>query len=57
VTTPRPRSLLRRAERWIVGVGMAVLVFVLERLVIRQIEKKERAREISPPTAVTVGEE
>jgi hypothetical protein len=57
VTTPRPRSLLRRAERWIVGVGMAVLVFVLERLVIRQIEKKERARKISPPTAVTVGEE
>jgi hypothetical protein len=57
VTAPRPRSLLRRAERWIVGVGMAVLVFVLERLVIRQIEKKERAREISSSTAMTVGEE
>jgi hypothetical protein len=56
VTTP-PRSLLRRAERWIVGVGMAALVFVLERLVIRQIEKKERATEASSPTAVTVGEE
>jgi hypothetical protein len=57
VTTPRPRSLLRRAERWIVGIGMAALVFVLERLVIRQIEKKERATEASSPAAVTVGEE
>jgi hypothetical protein len=36
---------------------MAMLVFVLERLVIRQIEKKERASEMSSSTAVTVGEE
>jgi hypothetical protein len=53
----RPRSIFRRAERWLVGVGMAVLVFVLERLVIRQIEKKERATEAAAATAVTVGEE
>lgn len=53
----RPRSIFRRAERWVVGVGMAALVFVLERLVIRQIEKKERATEASPAGAVTVGEE
>lgn len=52
----RPRSLLRRAERWFVGVGMAALVFVLERLVIRQVERKERAREGPSPDAVTVGE-
>jgi hypothetical protein len=57
VTTDRPRSVFRRAERWAVGVVMAVLVFVLERLVIRQIEKKERATEASAATAVTVGEE
>lgn len=57
MTTPRPRSFLRRAERWIVGIGMAALVFVLERLVIRQIEKKERETESTSPTAVTVGEE
>jgi hypothetical protein len=57
VTTPRSRSALRRAERWIVGVGMAALVFVLERLVIRQIQKKERVRLAPSPTAVTVGEE
>lgn len=52
----RPRSLLRRAERWFVGVGMTALVFVLERLVIRQVERKERARETPSPDAVTVGE-
>ena len=49
--------MFRRLERWIVGVVMAVLVFVLERLVIRQIEKKERATESTAATAVTVGEE
>jgi hypothetical protein len=38
-----------------VGVGMATLVFVLERLVIRQVERKERARETPSPDAVTVG--
>jgi hypothetical protein len=48
--------VFRRAERWAVGLVMAALVFVLERLVIRQIEKKERARETSSSTAVTVGE-
>lgn len=53
----RPRSLLRRSERWLVGLFMAGLVFVLERLVIRQIEKKERARVESSPAAVTLGEE
>jgi hypothetical protein len=44
-------------ERWLVGIVMAVMVFVLERLVIRQIERKERARLETSPTAVTVGEE
>jgi hypothetical protein len=57
VTTSRSRSLLRRAERWLVGIAMAMLVFVLERLVMRQIERKERARVESPSTAVTLGEE
>lgn len=57
MTAPRSRSPLRRAERWFVGVGMAALVFVLERLVIRQIHKKERNSGATSPTAVTVGEE
>lgn len=57
MTAAPPRSLLRRAERWFVGLGMAMLVYVLERLVIRQIEKKERDTRVTSPTAVTLGEE
>jgi hypothetical protein len=55
--TSRPPSTFRRFERWLVGVFMAVLVFVLERLVMRQIRKKEQARSESAPAAVTLGEE
>jgi hypothetical protein len=55
--TSRPRSPFRRVERRLVGVFMAVLVFVLERLVMRQIKKKERARSGSSPAAVTLGED
>jgi beta-lactamase regulating signal transducer with metallopeptidase domain len=55
--TSRPTSALRRFERWLVGVFMAVLVFVLERLVMHQIKKKELARSESSGAAVTVGEE
>jgi uncharacterized membrane protein len=51
------RSPFRSFERWLVGVFMAVLVFVLERLVMRQIKKKERALSESSATAVTLGEE
>jgi hypothetical protein len=51
------RSPFRRFERWLVGIFMAVLVFVLERLVMRQIKKKEQARSGSSGAAVTLGEE
>jgi hypothetical protein len=54
--TSRRRSSFRRFERWLVGVFMGVLVFVLERLVMRQIRKKEAARDASTAGAVTVGE-
>jgi hypothetical protein len=54
---PQGRSPFRRFERWLVGIFMAVLVFVLERLVMRQIRKKEQARSGSPAAAVTVGED
>jgi hypothetical protein len=57
VTQPRSRSAWRRFERWLVGVFMASLVLVLERLVIHQIKKKERARLAPSPDALTVGEE
>ena len=55
--TSQRRSPFRRFERWLVGVFMAVLVFVLERLVMRQIKKKEQTREGSTAAAVTLGEE
>ena len=55
--TSHGRSPFRRFERWLVGVFMAVLVFVLERLVMRQIKKKEQATPESTAAAVTLGEE
>lgn len=55
--TSHGRSPFRRFERWLVGVFMAILVFVLERLVMRQIKKKERSRPESTAAAVTLGEE
>ena len=51
------RSSFRRFERWLVGIFMAMLVFVLERLVMRQIKKKELARSGSSGAAVTLGED
>jgi hypothetical protein len=55
--TSRARTLFRRFERWLVGVFMAMLVFVLERLVMRQIKKKEQAGNAPTAAAVTVGED
>jgi predicted MarR family transcription regulator len=53
-----PRSVFRRFERWLVGLFMAALVLVLERLVMHQIKKKDRARaELGSAAAVTVGED
>jgi hypothetical protein len=57
VTAARPRTRIRRFERWLVGIGMSMMVLVLERLVIRQIQKKERAQLQTSTSAVTVGEE
>ena len=57
MTPPRSGSAFRRFERWLVGVFMASLVLVLERLVMHQIKKKERARLAPSPDALTVGEE
>jgi hypothetical protein len=35
----RPRSIWRRIERWAVGLVMAVIAFVLEKMVLRSIRK------------------
>ena len=51
-TRARP-SGLRRVERWIVGVAMAVIAFVLERLVLRSVKKKEPQVVAPKPTTLT----
>ncbi len=37
--TPRPRTLPRRLERWMMGVVMGVGAFFIEKLVMRSIRK------------------
>jgi hypothetical protein len=50
----RPASPFRRLERWVVGLGMAVIAFILEKVVIRSVRRSgsggEGARE---PTTLT----
>jgi glutathione S-transferase len=37
--SPKPRSAFRRVERWMMGVVMSVLAFVIEKAVLRSIKK------------------
>jgi hypothetical protein len=37
--TPRPRSLLRRIERWMMGGVLGIGAFFIEKLVMRSIRK------------------
>jgi len=48
---PKPKGL-RRVERWLVGVAMAVVAFVLERIVVHSVKKKGPSQG-PPPTIVT----
>jgi hypothetical protein len=43
----------RRVERWLVGLALAVVAFVLERIVIRTIKKKEPKPERPTSTTLT----
>ena len=48
------RSLWRRTERWLVGIVMAVIAIVLERMVLRSIKKKGEPTRVPPrPTSLT----
>jgi hypothetical protein len=40
-------------ERWLVGLAMAVVAFILERLVMRSVKRSGDAKGQSPPTTVT----
>jgi hypothetical protein len=51
--TPKPTGI-RRAERWAVGLAMAIVAFVLERIVMRSVKKKRGGVEQEPmPTTMT----
>ncbi|MDP9301023.1 MAG: hypothetical protein M3P43_09060 [Actinomycetota bacterium] len=49
---PRPKGI-RRVERWLVGLAMAVIAFILERIVMRSVKKSGDAKDQPPPTTVT----
>lgn len=38
--SPRPKGL-RRLERWLVGLALAIVAFILERLVRKAVRRKE----------------
>lgn len=48
-----PPKGFRRVERWFVGLAMAVVAFVLERVVIRAVRKKGGASEEEEREATT----
>lgn len=41
----KPKTLWRRFERWLVGISMAMIAFVLEKLVMRAVRKRQAAGE------------
>jgi hypothetical protein len=49
----RPRNVLRRAERWAVGLVMALVAVVLERAVMRAVRKEGRSEAPPAPTTLT----
>lgn len=51
-STPKPTSI-RRVERWLVGLAMAIVAFILERLVMRSVKRSGDAKGQPPPTTVT----
>ncbi len=37
-------AMLRRTERWLVGLALAALVLLIERVVVRAARRREKAR-------------
>jgi hypothetical protein len=51
--TAKPKGI-RRLERWLVGLAMAIVAFVLEQAVMRSVRKKHGGEaSVAPPTTVT----
>ena len=52
-TTGRRPTGLRRVERWIVGLAMSVIAFILEKIVLRSVKQKEPQVLAPKPTTLT----
>jgi hypothetical protein len=44
VERPKPKSVWRRLERWLVGLVMAIIAYMLEKMVMRGIRKASKAK-------------
>ena len=55
-TSPKPKGI-RRFERWFVGVAMAVVAVVIERIVMRSVRKKGSVEEPISTTLTSKGAE
>ncbi len=49
----RPKTVFRRMERWAVGLVMAVVAFVLEKVVMRSVRRKGMPETAPPPSTLT----
>ena len=50
--TKKPKGL-RRFERWMVGLAMGVIAFVLEKAVMRSVKNGGGDVPVAPPTTIT----
>jgi hypothetical protein len=55
----KPKSVWRKIERWMVGVVMAMIAFVLEKMVLRSVRKagKTKSKEALHTTLTSKGGE
>lgn len=49
----RPKRFFRRVERALVGFAMAIVAFILERVVMKTVKKEGGSVKEEPPTVVT----
>jgi hypothetical protein len=49
----KPPKGLRRVERWLVGIAMGITAFVLEKLVMRSVKKKEPEAVVATASTLT----